>query len=372
MSLNTVEELIADIRQGKMVILMDDEGRENEGDLVMAAEQVRPDDINFMATHARGLICLTLSEKRCRQLELPLMVNRNQSQHATNFTLSIEAAEGVTTGISAADRAHTIRTAVSSEANADSIVQPGHVFPLMAQPGGVLSRAGHTEAGCDLARLAGFEPASAIVEIMSPDGTMARRPELEAFAKEYDLKIGTIADLIQYRSIKEKTIERIQVRDVKTRFGEFQLSTFHDLASHDYHFALHKGEINEDEVTLVRVHVMDAVRDVMTVQKAGDDFFAWGFHDALEKISGEGKGVAVLIYYNHNNHDVEDRIEQMLSGKSRPTAQDHVYRQVGTGAQILKELGVNKMRLMSAPLKFSAISGFDLEVVDVVTHPEDK
>ena len=371
MSLNTVEELVADIRLGKMVILMDDEGRENEGDLIMAAEQVRADDINFMATHARGLICLTLSEKRCRQLDLPLMVNRNKSQHATNFTLSIEAAEGVTTGISATDRAHTIRTAVSPNADANSIVQPGHVFPLMAQAGGVLSRAGHTEAGCDLAKLAGYEPASVIVEIMNPDGTMARRPELEAFAKAHDLKIGTIADLIQYRSIKEKTIECTDVRDVNTRHGRFKLSTFHDLASRDFHFALHKGDITPDDVTLVRVHVMDAVRDVMTLQKPGEDFFAWGFHDALEKINAEGKGVAVLIYYNHTNHDVEDRIEQMLSGKARPTAQDLVYRQVGTGAQILKYLGVNKMRLMSAPLKFSAISGFDLEVVDVITHPEE-
>ncbi len=370
MALNTIEELISDLRQGKMVILMDDEDRENEGDLVMVAEHVRAEDINFMATHARGLICLTLSEERCRKLDLPLMVNNNRAQHSTNFTLSIEAAEGVTTGISAADRAHTIRVAVGRDATSESIVQPGHIFPLMAQPGGVLSRAGHTEAGCDLARMAGFEPAAVIVEVMNADGTMARLDDLKKFAKEHDLKMGSIADLIHYRSVKEKTIERIHHRTVTTRYGEFQLSTFRDLASQDIHFALHKGEIQADEVTLVRVHVLDAVRDVLALQQTANDFIPWTFQDAVHHVEKEGKGVVVLMCYNQTNQDMEERIESILSGKTKKVSSDHVYRQVGTGAQILRELGVHKMRLMSAPFKFSAISGFDLEVIDVLENPE--
>ncbi|MFT6387962.1 MAG: 3,4-dihydroxy 2-butanone 4-phosphate synthase/GTP cyclohydrolase II [Cellvibrionaceae bacterium] len=372
MALNTVEELVNDLRQGKMVILMDDEDRENEGDLVMVAEHVRAEDINFMATHARGLICLTLSEDRCRKLDLPLMVNNNRAQHATNFTLSIEAAEGVTTGISAADRAHTIRVAVGRDTTAENIVQPGHIFPLMAQPGGVLSRAGHTEAGCDLAKMAGFEAAAVIVEIMNADGTMARLDDLKKFAVEHDLKIGSIADLIHYRSVQEKTIELIQHRSVKTGYGQFQLSSFRDLASGDIHFALHKGEIKADEVVLVRVHVLDGVKDVLALQRAEDDFVPWTFQEAVTQVETEGKGVVVLMCYNQTSKDMEERIESILSGKTKKVTPDHVYRQVGTGAQILRELGVTKMRLMSAPFKFSAISGFDLEVVDVVDSPNHK
>src|SRR6187431_347002 len=223
MQLNTIEELIDDLRHGKMVILMDDEDRENEGDLIMVAEQVRPEDINFMATHARGLICLTLSPERCKQLDLPLMVSDNKSQHTTNFTLSIEAAEGVSTGISAADRALTVRAAVKANAKSTDIVQPGHIFPLMSQPGGVMSRAGHTEAGCDLARLAGFEPAAVIVEILNDDGSMARRPELETFAQLHGLRIGTIRDLIRYRLRTERSVERIAERDIDTDAGPFRL-----------------------------------------------------------------------------------------------------------------------------------------------------
>ncbi len=368
--MNTIEELITDLRQGKMIILMDDEGRENEGDLIMIAEHVRPEDVNFMITHARGLICLTLTESRCRTLDLPLMVNNNQAQYSTNFTLSIEAAEGVTTGISAADRAHTIRTAVGRSASADSIVQPGHIFPLMAQAGGVLSRAGHTEAGCDLAKLAGFEPAAAIIEIMNADGTMARLDDLRKFALEHDLKIGTIADLIHYRSVKEKTVEKMSQKSVKTRYGAFDLSTFKDLASGDIHFALHKGDIAPEDIPLVRVHVLDAVKDVLTLQRDDDDFTPWMFHDALSMVEKEQKGVVVLMCYNQTNVDMEESIALMLEGKTKKATTDNVYRQVGTGAQILRELGVNKMRLMSAPYKFSAISGFDLEVVDLIENPE--
>lgn len=368
MQLNTVEELIEDIRQGKMVILMDDEDRENEGDLVMAAEQVRPEDINFMATHARGLICLTLSEQRCRLLDLPLMVNNNRAQHATNFTVSIEAAEGVTTGISAADRARTIRAAVARDADENSIVQPGHIFPLMAQPGGVLSRAGHTEAGCDLARLGGYEPAAAIVEIMNEDGTMARRGDLEKFAQEHGLKIGTIADLIHYRSVTEKTVECVGQRDIATRYGEFTLSTYRNLLRDEYHFALSKGEIKADESVLVRVHLLDAARDILSVEEPDSQFKSWTFHDAMKTIAEEGKGVAVLICYEETSEDIMNRIDSMLTGNKPAFSQDTVYRQVGTGAQILRELGVHKMRLMSAPFKFSALSGFDLEVTDVLNN----
>ncbi len=365
MKLNTVEELIDDIRQGKMVILMDDEDRENEGDLVMAAEQVRAEDINFMATHARGLICLTLSPARCKQLDLPLMVSDNLAQHSTNFTVSIEAAEGVTTGISAADRARTVRAAVARDAKASDIVQPGHIFPLMAQPGGVLSRAGHTEAGCDLSRLAGFEPAAAIVEIMNEDGTMARRPDLEKFAKEHNLKIGTIADLIHYRSINEKTVECVNERTVDTEFGEFQLRTYLDKARQERHFALVKGDIRDGDPSLVRVHVGSTARDVLTIQREVDKTYTpWTFQRAMKAVADEGRGVVVMICHTETSSDIEDSIDWMLSGKQERPSQDLVYKQVGTGSQILCDLGVKQMRLMSAPFRFSAISGFDLEVVE--------
>ncbi len=368
MELNSVKELIDDIRQGKMVILMDDENRENEGDLIIAAEQVRAEDINFMATHARGLICLTLTADRCRQLDLPIMVSDNGAQHATNFTVSIEAAEGVTTGISAADRARTIRTAVAREASPKDIVQPGHIFPIMAQPGGVLSRAGHTEAGCDLARLAGFEAAAAIVEIMNPDGTMARRPDLEAFASEHNLKIGTIADLIQYRIINEKTVECINERAVTTEFGEFILRTYLDKPRRERHFALVRGEVGGAEPTLVRVHVGNTARDVLTIQRESDKTYRpWTFQRALARVAEEGKGVVVLICHNESTEEIEDSIDWMISGKQQRPSQDLVYKQVGTGAQILKDLRVHKMRLMSAPFRFSALSGFELEVVEYLS-----
>ncbi len=367
MKLNSVEELIDDIRQGKMVILMDDEDRENEGDLVMAAEQVRAEDINFMATHARGLICLTLSPDRCKQLELPLMVSDNLAQHSTNFTVSIEAAEGVTTGISAADRARTIRAAVARNAKSTDIVQPGHIFPLMAQPGGVLSRAGHTEAGCDLARLAGFEPAAAIVEIMNEDGTMARRPDLEVFAKTHNLKIGTIADLIQYRSINEKTVQCINDRRIQTQYGEFNLLTYLDKARQEKHFAFTLGNLRDGEPALVRVHVGSTARDVFKVCRSVDrDFLPWTFDRAIRMVAEEGRGVVVVICHNETTSDIEDSIDWMLSGKQERPSQDLVYKQVGTGSQILGDLGVKKMRLMSAPFRFNAISGFDLEVVEYI------
>lgn len=367
MQLNTIDELIDDLRHGKMVILMDDEDRENEGDLIMVAEQVRPEDINFMATHARGLICLTLTPERCKQLDLPLMVSDNKSQHTTNFTVSIEAAEGVGTGISAADRALTVRAAVKANAKPADLVQPGHIFPLMAQPGGVMSRAGHTEAGCDLARLAGFEPAAVIVEVMNPDGTMARRPDLEKFAKQHNMKIGTIADLIHYRATKEKTVACINSRKVETLFGEFELKTYKDLARSDLHFAMVKGEIT-DAPTLVRVHVMDIARDVLSIKRtsvAGGT--SWTYQDALKKISEEGNGVVLLICHDESTEDVEESIDWLISGKQQRRNPDVLYKQVGTGSQILRDLGIRKMRVMSAPMRYSALSGFDLEVVEYLS-----
>ncbi len=370
MELNSVEELVEDIRQGKMVILMDDEDRENEGDIIMAASLVRAEDINFMATHARGLICLTLTEGRCRQLGLPLMVSENHAVHSTNFTVSIEAAEGVSTGISAADRATTVLAAVKRDAQAHDIVQPGHIFPVMSQAGGVLSRAGHTEAGCDLARMAGHEPAAVIVEIMNEDGSMARRRDLEKFAKQYDIKMGTIADLIQYRTVHEKTVNCINERMVQTLHGEFVLKTYLDEARNERHFALVKGAVSEDNPTLVRVHVGSTARDVLGIlsTKEGDGYTPWTFTAAMQKIAKEGSGVLVLICHNETTEEVEESIDWLISGKQVRPRKDLAYKQVGTGSQILKDIGVHKMRLMSAQYRFKAISGFNLEVVEYLSN----
>jgi 3,4-dihydroxy 2-butanone 4-phosphate synthase/GTP cyclohydrolase II len=367
--LNTTADIIDDIRQGKMVILMDDEDRENEGDLIMAAEKVRPVDINFMARNARGLICLTLTETRCRQLGLPLMVAESHASHGTNFTVSIEAAAGVTTGISAADRARTVQAAVAKNASSKDIVQPGHIFPVMAQPGGVLTRAGHTEAGCDLARLAGFEPAAAIVEIMNDDGTMARRSDLEAFARQHGLKIGTIADLIQYRTVHEKTVECINERQVQTLYGDFILKTYLDSARNERHFALIKGTLDPADPTLVRVHVGSTARDLMALWPDRDvDLKPWTCQGALQRITAEGKGVVVLICHNETTCEIEESIDWIMTGKPRSPSRQLAYKQVGTGSQILQDLGVHKMRLMSAPYKFNAISGFNLEVVEYISN----
>ena len=293
MKLNSIEEIIDDIRLGKMVILMDDEDRENEGDLIIAAERIRTEDINFMATNARGLICLTLTQKRCEYLKLPLMVNTNGTAFNTNFTVSIEAAEGVTTGISAADRARTIQAAVARDSRPEDIVQPGHIFPIMAQPGGVLRRAGHTEAGCDLARMGGYGPAAVIVEIMNEDGSMARRPDLEKFAEKHQLKIGTIVDLIHYRIANEYTVTRQETRELQTEFGVFQLHTYHDSITGSTHLAFTMGSIDKDDPILVRVHIPNTLRDICQAFNVSGT--SWSFSKALEKIAGEGKGVAVLL-----------------------------------------------------------------------------
>ncbi len=368
MELNTPEEIIEDIRQGRMVILMDDEDRENEGDLVMAAEMVRAEDINFMATHARGLICLTLTRERCKQLQLPLMVQSNGAQFSTNFTLSIEAAEGVTTGISAADRAHTVRTAVKHDAKPTDIVQPGHIFPLMARPGGVLSRAGHTEAGCDLARMAGYTPASVIVEIMNDDGTMARRPDLELFAQKHNLKIGTIADLIHYRTTNEHTVVRESEVTLPTEYGDFQCVTYRDEIQGCTHLAMIMGDVTPEDPTIVRVHIRTEVLRDLFGAKTGDET-KWTVRRALQKVAEEGKGVVVLLDTGQR-YDLGTALDVALNRSPRTKTNDvsssGVYLTVGTGSQILRDLGVRRMRLLSSPMKFNAISGFDLEIEEYI------
>ncbi|GAB3291125.1 bifunctional 3,4-dihydroxy-2-butanone-4-phosphate synthase/GTP cyclohydrolase II [Pseudidiomarina andamanensis] len=365
--LNSAAEIIEDIRQGKMVILMDDEDRENEGDLILAAECVTPAAINFMARYGRGLICLTLTEERCKQLRLPLMVDQNNSPYATNFTVSIEAAEGVTTGISAADRARTVQAAVAKDAQPADLVMPGHIFPLKAKSGGVLNRAGHTEAGCDLARLAGFEPAAVIVEILNEDGTMARRPDLEKFAAEHDLKIGTIADLIEYRSLKEKTVERKAHCKLPTAYGEFELITYQDTIDKQVHYALVHGEVDPDKPVNVRVHLQDTFNDLFATQRAAKR--SWPLGHAMEYI-GQNDGVLVVIGRQQSPQDI---LEQVMSfaaedrGEVKPTAAaSNASRNVGIGSQILADLGVHHMHLMSSPKRYSALSGFGLEVVDFI------
>ncbi|MDO8329737.1 MAG: bifunctional 3,4-dihydroxy-2-butanone-4-phosphate synthase/GTP cyclohydrolase II [Fluviicoccus sp.] len=362
MPLNTVEELINDIRLGKMVILMDDEDRENEGDIVMAASHVRPEDINFMAKHARGLICLTLSPERCRQLDLPLMVNRNGSSHGTNFTLSIEAASGVSTGISAHDRAHTVQVAVARDAKPADIVQPGHIFPLMAKPGGVLHRAGHTEAGCDLARLAGLEAASVIVEIMNEDGTMARRPDLEKFAAEHNLKIGTIADLIHYRMVNEQTVKRTSENPLETEYGTFRLMTYQEHASTETHLALVKGDV-ANGTPVVRVHALNPLRDLLHAKYQGR--IGWNLQKSLAEIANHEAGVLVLLGQDFASEELVDHIQGFFSQRPRAAVDGSgMYRTIGAGSQILRDLGITRMKLLSSPMRFNALSGFGLEIVE--------
>lgn len=367
MPLSKIEEIIDDIRLGKMVILMDDEDRENEGDFIMAASMVRPEDINYMARFGRGLICLTLTPERCRQLRLPLMVSDTNAKHATNFTVSIEAAQGVTTGISAADRAVTIHAAVAPEAKPEDITTPGHIFPLMAQPGGVLTRAGHTEAGCDLARLAGFEAASVIVEILNEDGSMARRPDLEKLAQQHDLKMGTVADLIRYRLENEKTVERVSECQFPTRQGDFRLCVYQDKLDQGLHYALVMGEVGPDAPVMVRVHVCDFMADVLGDTRSGR---RWMLSDALDRIAQEGSGVVVMLRGEEDNRAILHRIrDYQLQDRGvvlprQDSAQD--LRTYGFGAQILADLGVRKIRALSAPRKAHGISGFGLEVVEYI------
>jgi 3,4-dihydroxy 2-butanone 4-phosphate synthase/GTP cyclohydrolase II len=362
--LNSIDEILSDIASGRMVVIMDDEDRENEGDLIMAAEFARAEDVNFMARYARGLICLTLTRERCRQLRLPLMVTETNADYRTNFTVSIEAAEGVTTGISAHDRAQTIRAAVKRNARPEDLRQPGHIFPLMAQPGGVLTRAGHTEAGCDLARLAGLEPAAVIVEILNDDGTMARQPDLQKFAQQHQLKIGTIADLIRYRLEKERSIERISEQQVNTEFGPFRMYCYEDHVNRTVHLALVRGELKKDSVPLVRVHLRDTLRDVLSIR---DEILGQPLRAAMQRMAQEPEGVIVVLRPDETPRDLMDAVNAIshrdTSGGTHGT---RVLRTYGIGAQILKDLGLTRMRVLSAPKQLHGLSGFDLEIVEYV------
>lgn len=352
--ISTTPEIIADIRDGRMVVLVDEEDRENEGDLVLAAQFAAPENVNFMARNGRGLICLTLTAARCQQLNLPPMVGDNRSHLGTNFTVSIEAAEGVTTGISAADRAKTIQAAVKDDAGPADIVQPGHIFPLMAQDGGVLVRAGHTEAGCDLASMAGVEPAAVICEILREDGEMARLPDLIEFAKEHGLKIGTIADLIHYRSRTESLIERALQRPIETAFGTFELVAYREKISSDTHLALIKGEPRPGEETLVRVHEPFSVADAIDTASRSH---SWNLNAALRTVSEAGTGVIVLL---HRTEDGVDLLQRLGGEPQAPPKLD--LRNYGIGAQILRDLGVTRMRLMANPRRMPSMTGFDLEI----------
>ena len=356
MKLSPIPELIEALRAGQMIVLADDEDRENEGDLIMAAECVTPEAINFMAKFGRGLICITLPEAHCRQLNLPLMVSQNGSSHGTNFTVSIEAATGVSTGISAADRAHTIRTAVARHAKADDLVQPGHVFPLMAAAGGVLVRAGHTEAGSDLARLAGFSATSVICEIMNDDGTMARLPDLHAFCDTHGLKMGTIAALIQYRHQTEKLIERVADRVIETVAGAFRMLAYRDASASEVHIALVKGEIQADVDTLVRVHEPLSIADLLDI---GTSRHSWALLDALHAIQASPCGVALLLHRPETGEELLAKLNPLPASR----AQRWDTKTFGIGAQILRDIGVGKMRVMGPSLRLASMAGFGLDVV---------
>ncbi|QBC42145.1 bifunctional 3,4-dihydroxy-2-butanone-4-phosphate synthase/GTP cyclohydrolase II [Iodobacter fluviatilis] len=355
-NISPVQEIIEEMRAGRMVVLVDEEDRENEGDLVLAADFVTPEAINFMAKHGRGLICLTLNAERCAYLGLAPMVRANGSSFGTNFTASIEAAEGVTTGISAHDRALTIKKAIAFDAKPSDIVQPGHVFPIMAQPGGVLVRAGHTEAGCDLAALAGVTPASVICEIMNDDGTMARLPELLVFAEQHQLKIGTIADLIHYRSRTESLVECAGRRTITTFAGDFELAVYTDKLTSASHLALIKGTPSPEVETLVRVHEPLSVIDWMDLSQSGH---SWDVKSSLEAIAKAGCGVMVLL---HRSEDGRDLLARALPELGLNESKKWDLRTYGIGAQMLKDLGVGKMRLLSPERRIPSMTGFGLEI----------
>ncbi len=363
LTLNTTEELIEALRRGEMVIVMDDEDRENEGDLMMVASQVTADAINFMVRYGRGLVCLPMTRERCEKLRLPLMVQDNQTRYGTRFTVSIEAARGVTTGISAHDRAHTIQTAVAEGAGPQDIVQPGHIFPIVAQPGGVLARAGHTEASTDLARLAGYEPAAAIVEILNEDGSVARRPDLERFAQHHGLRIGTIADLIRYRMAREMTVSRVLEKEVVTEFGPFQLVVYEDHLEQTVHFALCRGDIRAGVPILVRVHVENSLTDLLHLTGTG---FGWPLTAALQRIARED-GILIILRPTQDARSLIRRLDDGQSGEEADPSSQAVLRTYGVGAQILRDLGVRRMRVLSAPKIMLGLSGFGLEVTEYLS-----
>jgi 3,4-dihydroxy 2-butanone 4-phosphate synthase/GTP cyclohydrolase II len=364
-AISPITTIIGELKAGRMVVLVDEEDRENEGDLLMAAEFATAESINFMARYGRGLICLTLTEERCVALNLPLMVSTNRSPLGTNFTVSIEAAEGVTTGISAADRARTVQAAIRPDASPRDLVQPGHIFPLMAQDGGVLVRAGHTEAGCDLARLSGLAPAAVICEILKENGEMARLPDLVEFAVQHKLKIGTITDLIQYRSRTESLVTRVAERDIQTVHGMFRLVAYSDRIGRETHVALVKGEIRPEKEALVRVHEPVSLIDLLD---AGSTSHSWNFHDALATIASSDSGVILLLHREETASELLERARPPQLDAPQPKM---ALRNYGIGAQILKDLKVKKMRLLALPRRMPSMAGFDLEVVGYL-QPDEK
>lgn len=369
--ISSVLEIVEELRAGRMVILVDEEDRENEGDLVMAAEFVTPEAINFMVTHGRGLVCLTLTEERCRQLDLPLMATRNGTRFGTNFTVSIEAAEGVETGISAADRARTVQAAVAPDAKPLDLVQPGHIFPLKAENGGVLVRAGHTEAGCDLTAMAGLTPAAVICEVLNTDGTMARLPDLVKFASEHGLKVGTIADLIQYRSEHESMVERLHERTVQTAYGAFLCRAYRDLSAGGLHLVLQHGDIRADQEVLVRVHEPTSVLDVLFEEDVGH---SWSVGKALKAIAQSPAGVVVLMNCQQEPEALFEQVEfwgnahTIEAPRGRTSRND--LRTYGIGAQILRDLGISNARLLAQPRKMPSMAGFGLTITGYHNEPE--
>ena len=362
--ISSVEEIVEELRAGRMVILVDEEDRENEGDIVIAADHITPQAINFMARHARGLICLTLSREMCERLNLPPMVARNGAKHSTAFTVSIEAAEGVTTGISAADRARTVQAAVAPDAQASDLVQPGHIFPLQAVDGGVLVRAGHTEAGCDLAAIAGCSPSAVICEVMNEDGTMARLPDLQRFAAEHGLKIGTIAALIEHRSHTETLVQRVGKREIRTAHGEFTLHAFKDAPSGGVHLALVRGTWGADEVVPVRVHEPLSVLDALELERP---MHSWSLDAALAHIAAEGRGVAVLLNCGESAAELLAQFEGTARPAQAPERGRMDLRSYGVGAQILRECGAHRMKLMGTPRRMpSMAAGFGLEIAGYI------
>ena len=353
MNKSSILEIIEDIKNGKMVIVVDDESRENEGDLICAAELVTPEIINFMASKGKGLICLPMSNKLCKKYDLQMMTNNNRAANKTAFTVSIEAAEGITTGISAADRAHTIRTAVDKKSKPSDIVQPGHIFPLKAMKGGVLSRAGHTEAACDLAKLAGYQSAGVICEIMNDDGTMARRDDLVKFGVENSIKVGTIADLIDYRLSMDATVESVLDKKVENEFGEFTLNVWRDKIHDEYHFSLQKGDLKSVESPLVRVQTQSTLQDILGINELGKN---WSIRDSLKRIADEGTGLFVLINYKDAKSYWLNKLEEKeIEPKSN-------RRVIGVGSQILRAMDLKKITVLGTPTKYNAVSGFDIEI----------
>ncbi len=355
--LDNIESIIEDLKLGKMVVLVDDEDRENEGDLFIPADNVSPEIINFMAKFGRGLICLTLTEEKARQLNLPLMVQENEAKLGTNFTVSIEAADGVTTGISASDRSTTVKAAIHPNATKNSIVRPGHIFPLISHSGGVLYRAGHTEAGCDLSQIAGFQPYGVICEILNDDGSMARLDDLKGFAKKHHLKIGSIADLIEYRRKKEKLILRTEENVVSTTFGEFKLITYKDVISNSIHLAFVKGAIDSNDDVMVRVHEPLTILDFIVK----DDKHSWTPNEAFEKISNEKNGVMLFL-----NYGASANLKKIGDLDQQPKNKENDLRNYGIGSQILVDLGVKNMKLLASPRKMPSMMGFGLEVKEFI------